>query len=55
MTIEVSETRNGKTTTHRLDPSQVDQLDEISGDEQHALSGVKRTKHGNGTGSTGPN
>lgn len=29
MAIEVSETRNGKTITHRLDPSQVDELDEI--------------------------
>ncbi|ASP84359.1 hypothetical protein CDO26_06940 [Sinorhizobium meliloti] len=37
MAIEVSETRNGKTITHRLDPSQVDELDEISGDEQQAL------------------
>lgn len=37
MTIEVTETKNGKRTKHILDPSQVDQLDEISGDEQLAL------------------
>ncbi|MBD9569051.1 hypothetical protein [Ensifer sp. ENS08] len=35
--IEVSETKRGRKTTHRLDTSQVDQLDEISGDEQLAL------------------
>ncbi|MDX0752942.1 hypothetical protein GOD45_23935 [Sinorhizobium medicae] len=37
MNIEVSETRKGKTITHQLDPSQVDELDEISGDAQQAL------------------
>lgn len=37
MTIQVIETKNGRKITHRLDTSQVDQLDEISGDEQLAL------------------
>lgn len=35
--IEVIETKRGRKTIHRLDTSQVDQLDEISGDEQLAL------------------
>ncbi|MBY3255563.1 MULTISPECIES: hypothetical protein [Rhizobium] len=35
--IECIETKNGKKVVHLVDPSQVDQLDEISGDEQHAL------------------
>ncbi|AWM24957.1 hypothetical protein [Sinorhizobium fredii] len=37
MTIELTETKNGKRIAHRLDTTQVDQLDEISGDEQQAL------------------
>lgn len=35
--IEVTETKKGRKTKHVLDPTQVDQLDEISGDEQLAL------------------
>lgn len=35
--IEVTELKRGRKITHRLDTSQVDQLDEISGDEQLAL------------------
>lgn len=35
--MEVIESKRGRKTIHRLDTSQVDQLDEISGDEQLAL------------------
>jgi hypothetical protein len=35
--IEVTEMKTGKKIIHRLDTSQVDSLDEISGDEQLAL------------------
>jgi len=35
--LEATEVKHGRKIAHRLDPSQVDQLDEISGDEQLAL------------------
>ncbi|EPE98596.1 hypothetical protein [Rhizobium grahamii] len=35
--MKIQEAKNGKTVVHDLDPSQVDSLDEISGDEQLAL------------------
>lgn len=37
MTITIHISKNGKKIKHEVDPSQVDQLDEISGDEQQAL------------------
>lgn len=37
MTITTYTTKNGKRTRHQIDPSHVDSLDEISGDEQQAL------------------
>ena len=37
MTVEVFTTKKGKRIKHRIDSSQVDSLDEISGDEQQAL------------------
>lgn len=37
MTITTHTTKNGKKIKHEIDPSQVDELDEISGDEQSAL------------------
>lgn len=37
MTITAYTTKNGKRISHEVDPDQVDQLDEISGDEQLAL------------------
>ncbi|WEX07385.1 hypothetical protein [Chelativorans sp. AA-79] len=37
MTITVYTTKNGKRIEHEIDPDQVDELDEISGDEQLAL------------------
>lgn len=35
--MKVSTNENGKTVWHEIDLAQVDQLDEISGDEQQAL------------------
>lgn len=35
--ITCIEVKNGRRITHLVGPSQVDQLDEISGDEQYAL------------------
>lgn len=35
--MEIIERKNGKRIVHQLDPSQVDQLDDRSGDEQLAL------------------
>ena len=37
MTITTYTTKNGKKIKHEVDPSQVDQLDEIDGDEQQAM------------------
>lgn len=37
MTIETFTTKNGKRVRHQIDPTQVDSLDEISGDQQLAL------------------
>ncbi len=37
MTITVDTTRHGLRTRHEVDPRQVDELDDISGDEQLAL------------------
>lgn len=38
MTITEYTTKNGKRIRHDIDPAQVDQLDEISGDERLALA-----------------
>jgi hypothetical protein len=35
--MQITETKNGKRITHQLDLTQVDQLDDRSGDEQLAL------------------
>lgn len=37
MTITAYTTKDGKRIKHEIDPDQVDDLDEISGDEQLAL------------------
>ncbi|MEO4000330.1 hypothetical protein [Mesorhizobium sp. CAU 1732] len=37
MTITIETTKNGKRIRHEVDPSQVDELADISGDEQLAL------------------
>jgi len=37
MIITVHRTKNGRRTKHEIDPDQVDQLDEISGDNQLVL------------------
>jgi hypothetical protein len=37
MTITIYTTKDRKRTKHEVDPSQIDSLDEISGDEQQAL------------------
>jgi hypothetical protein len=37
MTITIITTIKGRRISHEVDPSQVDELDEISGDEQLAL------------------